>query len=351
MFRKIPYTPAELKVIGMTPPFRKRPGHPIRNNPVSARQNLDAVFYEKKPFWMPTSNDMPMMESQIYLDNLGRVSHDNTDVFGIDWVFVPAVGGSIVRPGTPLLDDANNWREKIRIPDIDRWDFEKEAEGVVLDPRFPHEFAFLNGFWFERLISFMDFMPAAMALIDDEQTDAIKELFQATTDMACKLVSKICSLYPMVDFFNVHDDWGAQKAPFFSQEVAFELFGPFMKQLTDHIHSLGRKATLHSCGHNETRVEAYIAGGFDQWAPQPMNDIKSLYDKYGDQIIFSVWPDKFDPAATPEEEQRAIARKLVDDFSEPGKPVILGQNGTWALTPAFSDELYEYSRKKYLEIN
>jgi hypothetical protein len=31
--------------------------------------------------------------------------------------------------------------------------------------------------------------------------------------------------------------------------------------------------------------------------------------------------------------------------------VILGQNGTWALTPAFSDELYEYSRKKYLEIN
>ena len=351
MFRKIPYTPTELKVIGMTPPFRKRPGHPIRNNPVSPRQNLDAVFYEKKPFWMPTSNDMPMMESQIYLDNLGRVSHDNTDFFGIEWEFVPAVNGSIVRPGTPLLDNANNWREKIKIPDIEQWDWAAEAEGQVLDPRFPHEFAFINGFWFERLISFMDFMPAAMALIDDEQTDAIKELFGATTDLACKLVSKVCELYPMVDFFNIHDDWGAQKAPFFSQEVAFELFVPFMKQLTDHIHSLGRKATLHSCGHNETRVEAYIAGGFDQWAPQPMIDIKSLYDKYGDQIIFSVWPDRFDPASTPEEEQRAIARKLVDDFSQPGKPVILGQNGTWALTPAFSDELYEYSRKRYLEIN
>ena len=100
MFRKIPYTPAELKVIGMTPPFRKRPGHPIRNNPVSARQNLDAVFYEKKPFWMPTSNDMPMMESQIYLDNLGRVSHDNTDVFGIDCWTTPTTGAR--RSASPI---------------------------------------------------------------------------------------------------------------------------------------------------------------------------------------------------------------------------------------------------------
>ena len=90
-----------------------------------------------------------------------------------------------------------------------------------------------------------------------------------------------------------------------------------MRKLNDRIHDWGRITFLHSCGHNATRVEAYIAGGFDQWAPQPMNDVKALYDKYGDQIIFSVWPDKFDPAATPEEEQRAIARKLVDDFSVP----------------------------------
>ena len=42
---------------------------------------------------------------------------------------------------------------------------------------------------------------------------------------------------------------------------------------------------------------------------------------------------------------------LPPDIVRPGKSVILGQNGTRALTPAFSDELYEYSRKRYLEIN
>ena len=33
----------------------------------------------------------------------------------------------------------------------------------------------------------MDFVPAAMALIDEEQTDALKELFNATTDLGIRL--------------------------------------------------------------------------------------------------------------------------------------------------------------------
>lgn len=80
-----------------------------------------------------------------------------------------------------------------------------------------------------------------------------------------------------------------------------------------------------------------------------MNDIHSLYEKYGDRIVFCVWPDPFDPEKTSEEEQRAFARKFVDDFSQPGKPAVLGVNGLWAMTPAFSDELYRYSQKKFQE--
>ena len=85
--------------------------------------------------------------------------------------------------------------------------------------------------------------------------------------------------------------------------------------------------------------------------PQDMNNCKKLYDEYGDKIVFGVWPEKFDVQNTTEEEQRAFARKFVDDYTQPGKPVFFSNYGSWALTPAFSDELYEYSRKKYLEIN
>ena len=64
-----------------------------------------------------------------------------------------------------------------------------------------------------------------------------------------------------------------------------------------------------------------------------------------------MWPDPFDPEALSEEEQRAKAREFVDFYSQPGKPVVISFYGVWSMTPAFSDELYRYSRQKYMEIN
>ena len=351
MFRKIPFVEKELEIIGEIPGFFPgMPGTPFRNPPVTPRENLDSLFYEKKPFWIPTSMDMMMFSSNIYNKNLSRgMGADMTDVFGIEWEWVPSAGGSIVRPGSPNMEDVNNWREFVKIPDVDAWDWAGEAKEKKLDPRFSHHMSLVNGSWFERLISFMDFVPAAMALIDEEQIDAVKDLFQATTDMMKKVVDNLCENYPLLDYIQIHDDWGAQRSPFFSDETAYDIFVPYMKQFTDHVHSWGRKATLHSCGHIEDRIECIIDGGFDLWEPQDMNDIKKLYEQYGDKIVFGVWPDKFDPAALSEEEQRAEARKFVDFYSQPGKPAILSIYGMWAMTPAFSDELYTYSRKKFAE--
>ena len=353
MFRKIPFTEKEMDIIGEIPGFMPgMPGTPYRNPPVTPRENMDAIFYEKKPFWLPTSMDMMMFNSDLYSKNLSRgAGADMTDVFGIQWEWVPSAGGSIVHPGSPTMDDVNDWKEFIKIPDVTQWDWAGEAATKKIDPRFSAQISLINGVLFERLISFMVFVPAAMALIDDDQKDAVKELFQATTDMACKIVDMLCENYPLLDFIQIHDDWGAQRSPFFSDETAYELFVPYIKQFTDHVHAWGRKATLHSCGHVEDRVECFIDGGFDMWEPQTMNDIKSLYEKYGDRIIFGVWPDPFDPEALSEEEQRAKAREFVDFYSQPGKPVVISFYGVWSMTPAFSDELYRYSRQKYMEIN
>ena len=353
MFRKIPFVEQEMQVIGEIPGFMPgMPGTPYRNTPVTPRENMDAIFYEKKPFWIPTSMDMGMFNSMLYSKNLSRgMGADMTDVFGIEWEWVESAGGSIVHPGSPTMEDVNDWKEFIKIPDVTAWDWAGEAKENKLDPRFSAQISLVNGVWFERLISFMDFVPAAMALVDDDQKDAVKELFQATTDMACKVVDMLCENYPLLDFIQIHDDWGAQKAPFFSKEIAYELFVPYIKQFTDHVHSWGRKATLHSCGHVEDRVECFIDGGFDMWEPQTMNNIKELYEKYGDKIIFGVWPDAFDAEKLSEEEQRAEARKFVDFYSQPGKPVVISFYGVWAMTPAFSDELYRYSREKFMQIN
>jgi len=350
MIPKFPYNKKEWTVAEEIPGMFGRSNY-FRCTPVTPRRNTEACYFEKKPVWMPTGADFTLgMGSAIYSSKLGRGLHaDCTDAFGIQWEFVESAGGSIVHPGEPLLLDVNDWKEKIRIPDIDEWDWETEAADKKIDTRFSCNISLVNGFWFERLISFMDFMGAAMALIDEDQADALHELFEATTELGCKVIDKFCELYPQMDGINVHDDWGSQMAPFFSEEVAREFFVPCMKKLTDRIHQNGRYASLHSCGHNASRIKCFIDGGFDEWQPQPMNDVKKLYEEFGDKMIIGVFPERKDIAEMTEADQRAYAREFADFYCKPGKPAVLGIEGMRRATPAFLEELYEYSRKKYLQ--
>ena len=348
MNRKIPFVQSELNVAGHIPGFFGGPERPVRNTPVTSRENICAMYFDKEPFWLSTGIDNNFMIPSIYNNNLGRgMGADIVDSFGITWKWEPTAGGSIVVGGNPLLKNVNDWKDVIKFPDIDSWDWAGQAalEENKIDVSRSCEFSFVNGFLFERLISYMDFMPAAMALVDDDQTAALHELFGASAEFACKLVDKFCEYWPRIDGFNIHDDWGSQKAPFFSKEIADELFVPYMKILNDHIKSKGRYVSLHSCGHNFTRVQCFIDAGFDSWGPQLMNDTHALYEQFGDKIIIGVVPDPFDPETTSEEEQRERAKAHVDKFCKPGKPSMLGG---FMNAPVFADALYEYSRKKYL---
>ena len=348
MYKSIPFVENELKIIKYIPDRRGGADIPIRDTPVSSRENIAAMYYDKHPWWTPVPVDSGTIMPSLYNDRLGRGGPGGTtDVFGIIWEYVESAKGSTVRPGEPLLANANEWKDKVRFPNLDEWDWVAAAEEVKVNKELSCQVSLVNGFWFERLISFMNFAPAAVALIDEDQVDAVKSFFEASTDFAIKLVDKLFDYWPALNGLNIHDDWGSQRAPFFSREVADELIVPCMKALTEHIHAKGRYATLHSCGHIISRIECFIEGGFDSWEPQTMNDYHMLYDNYGDKIIIGVAPDPFNPAETSEKEQRRRAREHFDQFCKHGKPTFIGRYGSIASAPAFYDELYEYSRKKY----
>ena len=350
MFLRIPFTESETVAYDSRPGRFGGPPTPIMNTPVTPRRNLEALFWDKHPYWMPGSSDAAFLMA-CWNEHMGRGGPDGlVDDLGIEWVYEATAGGSIVHPEKPqLLEDVNDWKEKVHIPDPSTWDWAGAAAKTKVDSRFSLEISFTNGFWFERMISLMGFVNAAMALLDEEQTDAIKEMFQAFTDFGCRCIDLVCEYFPLVDVINVHDDWGSQQSTFFSEEIARELFLPYMKQITDHIHSKGRVASLHSCGHNDARVQVFIDAGFDEWQPQDMNDIKWLYENYGDKIVLGVFPERTDLAQLSEEEQREEARKFVDFYCKPGKPAMMGVVASRRGTPAFLDEVYRYSRKLYLE--
>ena len=363
---KVPaFDEKELEVVREEPNFFGGTD-PIYSYPVTMKEAVRSALSDKKPYWMMMGNEQVTFTPSVIPDNgargfvfegepYPREKFGGKDMFGIDWVYVDVAGGSMVKPGDPYLKEIDEWRTKLVWPDIYSWDWDGSAKmnEQYLGTDKSNQIILLNGCWFERLISFMDFQYAAMALVDEDDVEEVKELTAKLTDLYIDLVDVICDTYKTLDGIQIHDDWGSQKAPFFSEDVALDVYLPEMKRFVSHVHSKGKYCTLHSCGHNETRCDVFADAGFDAWDPMPMNDTYSLYDDYGDRLGIGVAIKKpedlehYDEAA-----QRAYAKECVDRLTDEGK---LGYYSSFysdpeVMTPAFREELYKQSRIRYSEL-
>ncbi len=360
--QRVPFNEDEMKVVGTYPVFNtgaRRNNNPPEklNSPITPRENILMMFKKEMPLWMPLKTDIFTFVPKVVPDNVARAlimdaegleenEKGGCDMFGTEWVYVPEVGGSMVRPGKPRLTDANEWYEKIVFPDIDKLDFEasyKKNELYVNNGGLANSVWIMNGF-FERLISFMDFEGAAMAMIDEDQQDAVKELYDKLADMYIKMVDKFKKYYKM-DILLFHDDWGSQANPFFSLDTCMEMVVPAMRKLTDYCHANDIFFDLHSCGKGERLAPAMIEAGVDTWSGQPMNDKDALYRDYGDKLIIGMSAPVVPMDAT-RDEAMVVAKALVDKYAPnfEKKPVIFATQGS---TPLLKECIYEYSRKVF----
>lgn len=323
------------------------------STPISPKENMKLLLEGKTPLWMP-NGDLITITPEIVPDNVARafVQEENPterkggpDMFGREWVYEEIAGGSMVVPGNPILEDANDWKDVIKFPDVDSWDWEgsKKRNEAYCSGDDPVWFVQFSGL-FERLISFMDFEPAAMALIDEDQEDAVKELFEALTDTYIKIIDHAIEAYH-IDGYLFHDDWGSQRSPFFSANTWREMIAPYVKKMVDYCHSKGIIFELHSCGCTEMIADAITSIGIDMWRPQPMNNVKKMFELYGDRIKFGIRGPLFRPG-DPADIQIKAAQDMVAEYNVPGKYVFTSSAFE---TNVFRAALYEASRKAYLE--
>ena len=328
----------------------------IYTAPCNMQEAVRALL-RKEPYWLMNGMYQSMFSPMLNPDTVARAQvfetqkleekdYGGKDMFGIEWEYVPAAWGSMVRPGNPFAKDANELMEKLVWPDPDDWDWEGSAKANAdfFQPGECYVMWFMNG-WYERLISMLEFENAVYALYDEDQKDAVHAFFDKLSDLYIKIFDRYITYFPRVDGYCIHDDWGSQKETFFSPALAEEMIVPYMRRVTDYIHSRGKFCELHSCGMNMKQVPNFIKAGWDIWQGQAMNDTTELYEKYGDQIILGVFPEPFDVNAE-EEVHRAAARSFVDRFMQPGKPCILNFNDRSRWTIPFMEELYRYSRQR-----
>jgi hypothetical protein len=249
----------------------------------------------------------------------GLVNNDveagGKDMFGVVWEWVPQARGSMVRDTLPpLVPDLREWEKYVIFPDLAAYDW----EGCVRDNEafFKKDKHFmvwiLNGL-FERLISFVGFENAALALVDEDITPHVHRLF----DRLCEFYEKLIALYKKyfpVDSLCFHDDWGAQRSPFFSPDMVREMLLPYLKRIVDFTHAQGMLFNFHSCGKIEMLVPIMIEAGVDVWEGQEVNDKPAVIRKHAGRIILQAGPKFTMFTEYPDEDIRTLSAEFTKQF-------------------------------------
>ncbi len=315
---------------------------------VTPAENALMAYQHKQPYVIPNFFfDMGMVfpgqDMDHYIgDGTGK------DGWGVSWVYVPEEGSPMPiagEDGKYLLEDVADWKEVVKFPDLDAYDWAYHADRdihekmktntAVFDDsyeRLPNGKTFVSGgklgiamvcvgMW-ERLHCLMGFENALMALLEDPES--CYEFFGAVADWKIKYYQKIAQYYPDVKVIIGHDDYGTQNSMFMSLDTWRELLKPHLKRIVDATHELGLIYEHHSCGHVEPLLPEFVEIGIDSIDPVQGGsnpNLKELKQKYQRQLCFSGGFDNtfvFDRPGVTAEECRAEFRRTIMDLAPGG---------------------------------
>ncbi len=318
---------------------------------LTPRQNYLNYLNGDEYEWIPCSYDQKLFLPEIVPDNIARGTvfqqkpfdrnrFGGYDWFGVHWTFDPAaagMGGSM--EDDILFEDINDWEKYVKVPDLSKLDWEKSAEEnkeyITTDNILST--TIYTGF-FERLISFIGFSDALVALVDEDYQDSVKAVFDKLADFYIELVGYFKKYYNL-GMLDIHDDWGHQRGALMSIETHREMIAPYLRKFTEGAKKLGVLVELHSCGKLESLMPSLIETGVFTWrGQQELNDKKKFVDQYGDRFVYKVMvTEDFS-------DNREVVQQKAADIYElyKGKKIILDYP-RW-LSPEDSRILTEFAR-------
>jgi hypothetical protein len=258
------------------------------------------------------------------------------DWFGVDWIYGETGGAPVPdHQQPPLLIDICQWRDQVKFPDLDAWDWEEaiKLDNILSIDRETKlvDLMLLEG-PFERLHSLMGFENALITLM--EEPEEVTAFLDAFMEYKCKLIDKIATYYKP-DIIMFHDDWGTQLNMFFSPVTWRSLFKPQIKKAADACHKLGIAFEMHSCGKMDQIVPEFVEIGIDSFQGMCINNVPQLKEKTANRLLYimSVDYQRYDAAEgfLTEKEVRAEIRNEVLKCAEGGNyvPMVTSAQSWW----------------------
>lgn len=320
---------------------------------LTARENwLKAISFEK-PEWVPNFVTDANVYKPPFWDDLDE---EGRDFCNVRWIFDDY--GHMPDFSQPAMSDISDWRNIIKWPDIDNWDWEKIAHdfknGENYDPSKLTACIANTAGIFLIPINMMGWEDGLCAIYEDpEEHEAITE---AITEFLCRLIGYMCE-YIQPDLIMTGDDFAAAEGPFISKETFNAIYRERLTRIAEACHAGNAKAEFHCCGRCDYIVKAVADCHYDIiQLPVPNNDlIADLSDLKGQLAMTGGWARHSEagmPGAS-EECVRESVRYAIDTFGKDGGLVfwdggIIGNSEDSKQKLAWlTDELTRYGHQVY----
>jgi uroporphyrinogen decarboxylase len=179
-------------------------------------------------------------------------------------------------------------------------------------------------------------------MLDDP--DLIAEVFSMSADLVIRIIDHYAGQGVEFDGVWFYGDMGYRNGTLFSPECYDRMLAEPHKRLCDHVHGLGKKVILHSCGRIKGFIPRFIEAGFDVIQPLEAKceqDVRDLRAKHGKSIVLFGNMDVRKLSGTRRDVEEEVLTKLEAVAHEGGYLF----HSDHSIPPTVSFENYQYALK------
>ena len=245
--------------------------------------NLLALRHQETP-WIPSPSTGQDMCIPTVLEEGARGYGITTDWFGVKYLYREDQPGPMPVESEPKITDIENWREQVKMPNLDdydwegwaardtaSWDRENKISNVIL----------INGN-FESLHMFCGFEEALCNIMEDEE--ACSDFMGWIADYKVAVIERIAKYYKP-DMIQFHDDYSNNAGLFMDIPRWQRICKPHLKKVIDAVHGLEMIYKHHSCGKIHDLIPELVELGVDGLNPvQVQNNPVEVKKNFGDRL-------------------------------------------------------------------
>ncbi len=320
---------------------------------MNARENYLTAARGGKPEWVPLFPQEANMFSMPYWRK--HLPETGADFLGIKWVRDSV--GMMPDPKWHAMEEISQWRETAHFPVLKDLDWEGLAREFE-EKRDPEKVtvAQLNTMGLLLIpVNMMGWENALCAVL--EEPEEMTAFIRAITDFLLETL-EYYGKYIHPDIVSSGDDYAGGGGPFFNRSVFREMYTPFIKEISDGIHSIGALAEFHCCGNCQYIVEEAVESGYDIFQlAMPNEQLLADKKRYGSRLAMTGGWDRQGPGNkenASEEDVRQSVRTAIDTYGKDGGLIfwdggIIGQGEVIENRKAWVfDEVRKYGREVYL---